>query len=120
MYINEREKNTNYKQCKFANQGDCSSNNNACKPNIKTLKPSFKSALIIIIIAAGILVFNAWIYLNPAPAQFVCKIIGGPNPAESYEFMSNFGQSFGFASAILAFLSILLILKTIRDQNIEP
>jgi hypothetical protein len=34
-------------------------------------------------------------------------------------WLSNFGQSFGFASAILAFLSILLILKNIRDQNVE-
>jgi len=47
MYISERTKNTNYKQCTYAKQCACSSNNNACKPNIKNLNPSFWSGAII-------------------------------------------------------------------------
>lgn len=40
------------------------------------------------------------------------------NAADQY-WWANFGQSFGFSAALLSFLSILIILYTIREQSVQ-
>jgi hypothetical protein len=71
------------------------------------LKTNLKEAELIAYWGFVIVVVNGLCYLI---LSYIFKNDGGA-------WLSNFGQSFGFASAILAFLSILLILKNIRDQN---
>jgi hypothetical protein len=79
------------------------------KANSNTFLDRFLTILVwlCVPVALSSMIYNCWIawpYLNNQNTM-------GASGA------SDFGQSFGFASAILAFFSILLILKTIRDQN---